>query len=82
METLRAPVFFTQKEKISLNFQSRHADDLLPIAGYSHRESHSARRSLVPSEDLGALSPPFPMETPPQPHSAEQPPTNHLMLFN
>lgn len=36
----------------------------------------------VPSEDLRALSPPFPVETPPQPQSAEQPPTSHLMLFN
>lgn len=82
METPWAAVFFTKKEKFSFNFQSRHADDLFPMAGYSHQESHSARRSLVPSEDLGALSPPFPVETSPQPCSTEQPPTNHLILFN
>jgi len=75
-------VFFMQKEKISLNLHFGHNDDLLPIAGYSHRESHSARKSLVPNKDLGTLSPVYPVETSPQPRSAEQPPTNHLILFN
>lgn len=56
--------FFTPKEKISINFQSRYTDGLFPLDGTirncSHQEFHSARRSLVHNKNPGALIPTLP----------------------
>lgn len=82
METPRLQWFFTPKEKISINFQSGYTDSLFPLAGCSHQELHNTRKSLVHNKNVGALVPPFPVEMSPLLHSAEQPPTSHLMLFN